>query len=119
MRLLLLPFEIAKRAGVAAVSALYGLVKDDDNRPVAVRVPAEPEYFRSPDSPLNGGAPRERVGPEVHVAAPWAGYGRMTAAAIVGRLRTETPEVAAAVSLYEASGKGRSSVLEAAARSMR
>ena len=55
----------------------------------------------------------------MHVAEPWPGYGRMTAAAIIGRLRAATPEVAAAVSLYEASGKGRSSVLEAAARGMR
>jgi hypothetical protein len=59
------------------------------------------------------------AGPEVHVDAPWPAYDRMTGAAIVARLRAETPEVAAAVSLYEASHKGRRSVLEAAARSMR
>ena len=119
MRLLLLPFEIAKTAVGAAASVVYGLVKDDDDRPAAVRVPEQPEYFRVPDAPPNGGSRREPVGPEVHVAEPWPGYGRMTAAAIIGRLRAATPEVSAAVSLYEASGKGRSSELEAAARGMR
>jgi hypothetical protein len=58
----------------------------------------------------------EGAGAEVRVAEPWPGYSRMTAADIKGRLRSEPAEVAAAVSLYEASGKGRSSVLEAAAR---
>jgi hypothetical protein len=43
----------------------------------------------------------------------------MTAAQIKDRLRTAPPAVAAAVSLYEAGGKGRSSVLEAAARRTR
>ena len=40
----------------------------------------------------------------------------MTAAEIRQRLRAEGPEAAAAVRLYEAANKGRSSVLEAAAR---
>lgn len=159
MRILRLPYalvriptelalEVAKRAGGAAVSVVYGLVRDDDER-VAVRVPDEPDYFRRPEPPAeppasgSGGAPptsaepahvseepelvaevadeaaAEGAGPEVRVQAPWPGYGRMTAAEIIARLRAETPEVAAAVSLYEASRSGRRPVLEAAARGMR
>jgi hypothetical protein len=61
----------------------------------------------------------EGAGAEVHVDEPWTGYRAMTAAEITKRLRTAPPAVAAAVSLYEAGGKGRSSVLEAAARRTR
>jgi hypothetical protein len=61
----------------------------------------------------------EGAGAEVHVDEPWPGYDRMTAADITDRLVAEGSEVAAAVSLYEASRKGRRSVLEAAARGMR
>jgi hypothetical protein len=111
--------------------------------------PPQPTYVRpSPPPPRrrerpagNGGAPpvqpvhvseepelvaesaergaEEGAGAEVHVDEPWAGYTRMTAADIRARLRVEPPAVAAAVSLYEASSKGRSSVLEAAARRVR
>ena len=61
----------------------------------------------------------EGAGAEVHVDAPWPGYDSSKAAEIVARLHTETPAVAAAVSLYEASRKGRRSVLEAASRALR
>jgi hypothetical protein len=61
----------------------------------------------------------EGAGAEVHVDEPWSGYRAMTAAEITKRLRTASPAVAAAVSLYEAGGKGRTSVLEAAARRTR
>jgi hypothetical protein len=58
------------------------------------------------------------AGAEVTVEEPWAGYDRMNAADIEDRLVAEGAETAAAVSLYEASRKGRASVLEAASRSM-
>jgi hypothetical protein len=58
----------------------------------------------------------EGAGAEVHVDPPWAGYDEMSAADIRDRLQAEDASVAAAVTLYEASRKGRSSVLEAAAR---
>jgi hypothetical protein len=161
MRLLRLPFaivripvelglEIARRAGGAAVSAVRGPAGDAGG--TAVRVPAEPRFYRPQPpvrprparrAPANGGVPpappepthvseepvlvaevaeegaEEGAGPETRVLEPWPGYGRMTAAEIVGRLRGETAEVAAAVSLYEASRKGRRSVLEAAAAGLR
>jgi hypothetical protein len=60
----------------------------------------------------------EGAGAEVVVDEPWPGYDQMTAADIEDRLVTESPETAAAVSLYEASRKGRASILEAASRSM-
>jgi hypothetical protein len=129
------------------IARAIGLVKDDaDAQEVAVQVPPQPNVFRPRPQPRrsggNGGAPVERepahvseepelvaasaergaedgAGAEVHVDEPWPGYGEMRAADIARRLRTEPPAVAAAVSLYEAAGKGRSSVLEAAARKVR
>ena len=58
------------------------------------------------------------AGAEVAVDEPWPGYDEMNAPDIEDRLVTEGPEAAAAVSLYEASRKGRASILEAASRSM-
>lgn len=60
----------------------------------------------------------EGAGAEVAVEEPWPGYDQMTAPHIEDRLVTEGPETAAAVSLYEASRKGRASILEAASRTM-
>jgi hypothetical protein len=58
------------------------------------------------------------AGAEVDVDEPWPGYDEMTAADIEERLLAEGPEAAAAVSLYEASRKGRASILETASRTM-
>jgi hypothetical protein len=58
------------------------------------------------------------AGAEVAVDEPWPGYDEMNAPDIEDRLLTEGAETAAAVSLYEASRKGRTSILEAASRSM-
>jgi hypothetical protein len=60
----------------------------------------------------------EGAGAEVAVDEPWPGYDQMNAADIEDRLVTEGAETAAAVSLYEASRKGRASILEAASRTM-
>jgi hypothetical protein len=135
-----LTLEIAGRVASAA-----GLGVGEGDAGTETRVPPRPEPFRAPPprSGYNGGAPpepaepvhvseepelvaevaeqgaEEGAGAEVQVAEPWPGYERMTAADIKDRLRVESTEVVAAVSLYEAMGKGRSSVLEAAARRMR
>jgi hypothetical protein len=58
------------------------------------------------------------AGAEVAVDEPWPGYDQMNAPDIEDRLVSEGRETAAAVSLYEASRKGRASILEAASRSM-
>jgi hypothetical protein len=58
------------------------------------------------------------AGAEVAIEEPWLGYDEMTAPDIEERLLVEGPETAAAVSLYEASRKGRASILEAASRTM-
>ena len=58
------------------------------------------------------------AGAEVEVDEPWPGYDEMTAPDIEERLQVEGPEAAAAVSLYEASHKGRASILEAASRTI-
>jgi hypothetical protein len=59
------------------------------------------------------------AGPELHIDPPWEGYDRMTAADIRDRLGAATPAEAAAVELYEAAGKSRRSVLDAAERALR
>jgi hypothetical protein len=129
MRLLTLPLTLASipfRIAGAALSAAGGLLKDDDEEPAAVAVQPQPRFFRPrPPAPRtratgNGGtSPAAGAGPEVHVDEPWPGYRAMNAADIKARLRSAPPTVAAAVSLYEAEGKGRTSVLEAAARRTR
>jgi hypothetical protein len=62
---------------------------------------------------------QDGAGAELHVAAPWEGYDRMTAADIRDRLAAATAAEAAAVELYESTGKGRRSVLDAAERALR
>jgi hypothetical protein len=79
-----------------------------------VRVAEEPELVaEAAETGAEDGA-----GAEVDVDEPWPGYDEMTAADIEERLLAEGPEAAAAVSLYEASRKGRASILEAASRTM-
>jgi hypothetical protein len=138
-----IPAELALELTKRSISVVYGFVRSDDEQGGTLREPPQPEYFRPPAPPPPPRPPRPRrsnghvseeavlvaevadlgaedgAGAEVRVDEPWPGYDRMTAAAIIARLRGETPEVAAAVSLYETSHKARRSVLEAAARSMR
>jgi hypothetical protein len=89
-----------------------------------IDVPPEPEPEHVSEEPelvaefAEPGA-EDGAGAEVSVEEPWPGYDRMTAAEIRRRLPGEPPEVAAAVTLYEAARKGRSSVLEAGGRRMR
>jgi hypothetical protein len=59
------------------------------------------------------------AGAELRVEAPWNGYDQMTAADIRDRLATATAAEAATAELYEATGKNRRSVLEAAERALR
>ena len=61
----------------------------------------------------------EGVGAELHVDSPWEGYDQMTAADVRDRLALATPAEAAAVELYEASGRNRRSVLDAAEHALR
>jgi hypothetical protein len=59
------------------------------------------------------------AGPELHVDPPWDGYDQMTAADIRDRLSAASSVEAAAVELYEATGKSRRSVLDAAERALK
>jgi hypothetical protein len=59
------------------------------------------------------------AGPELHIAEPWEGYDRMAAVEIYDRLTAATPEVAAAVELYESARRSRRSVLDAAGRAIK
>jgi hypothetical protein len=60
----------------------------------------------------------EGAGAELRVEPPWEGYDEMTAADIRERLVAATVVEAAAVELYESTGKNRRTVIEAAARSL-
>jgi len=59
------------------------------------------------------------AGAELTVEAPWDGYDQMTAADIRDRLSAATAVEAAAVELYETTGKNRRTVIDAAARALR
>jgi hypothetical protein len=149
MRLLTLPLTLARlplKVAGAVMSAAAELVLPTPSGPAPTTEPPAPRFVREepprrrrPDTG-NGGAPpepahvseepvlvaeaaeqgaEEGAGAEVRVDEPWAGYREMTAAQIRQRLRTATPAEAAAVSLYEAGGKGRTSVLEEAGRRTR
>ena len=52
-------------------------------------------------------------GPQFHVDEPWDGYRRMKVAEIVAQLEGQSPEVLAAVELYEATHRKRRGVLQA------
>ena len=58
------------------------------------------------------------AGAELRVEQPWDGYDEMTAADIRDRLSASTPVEAAAVELYESTGKNRRTVIDAAARAL-
>lgn len=101
----------------AAVASADAVVVEPQEPPAAepVHVSEEPELVAEvAEQGAEAGA-----GAEVTLEEPWPGYDTMTAADIVDRLVTEDTAAAAAVSLYEAAGKGRSSVLKATSRSMR
>jgi hypothetical protein len=111
-----IPLQITAELASRAMSVV-GLAGDGGRLSTPVRVPPEPRYVPAPPARrrrrTNGGAP------PVTVEAPWPGYDAMTAADIRARLRSAPKAVAVAVSRYEASRKGRTSVLEAAARGRR
>ncbi len=72
-----------------------------------------------PVAEIGGEDAAEGAGAQVRVDPPWDGYDGMTAAQVKQRLGRADREVAAAVSLYEAAGRGRRSVTEAADRRLR
>jgi hypothetical protein len=140
MRLLTLPLTLPFKILRGALSLLQG---PEEPAPTPTVTPPRPRYRPASRQPAgNGGAPpaagptepvhvseqpdlvaevaevgaEEGAGAEVHVDEPWPGYGRMRAPEIRTRLRAEGVETAAAVRLYEAAHKGRTSVLEAAGR---
>jgi hypothetical protein len=55
----------------------------------------------------------EPPGPQLSVEEPWEGYRRMRVAEIAARLEDQSPEVLAAVELYETTHRNRRGVLAA------
>lgn len=84
-----------------------------------VVVPEPPEPVHVSEAPVlvaesaESGA-EDGAGAELRIEEPWEGYGSMTASEIRTRLRGADAATAAAVKLYEAGHKGRSTVLLAA-----
>jgi hypothetical protein len=81
--------------------------------------PEPPEPLHVSEEPIlvaevaDDGA-EDGAGPELSIDEPWEGYSSMTAAQIRRRLRQADAATIAAVRLYEAANKGRSTVLQAA-----
>ena len=128
--------------GLSATGAALRLVgriagRDDAAPTETVWAPAESEpAVREPEPPLVVPEPPEPVhvseepvlvaevaeagaedgaGAELRIDEPWDGYSTMSASQIRSRLRRADAATVAAVSLYEAAHKGRSTVLRAAA----
>jgi hypothetical protein len=86
--------------------------------PVVVPEPPEPAHVS--EEPVlvaevaEAGA-EDGAGAELRIDEPWEGYSTMSASQIRSRLRRADAATVAAVSLYEAAHKGRSTVLRAAA----
>jgi hypothetical protein len=59
------------------------------------------------------------AGPEIHVAEPWEGYREMKVPEVAARLASASPTELAAVQLYEASHRKRSSVMRDIERRLR
>ncbi len=135
LRLTLQTWELGLSTAAEAARIGIALLGSDEPAPDFARrsPPAPPDYTgngqpaEAPDieaevvlvaEAADEGA-EDGAGPELHVDPPWAGYDQMTAAAIRDRLVAATPTEAAAVELYEATKKSRSSVLEAAERALR
>jgi hypothetical protein len=118
-------------SAAAAAARLAGRVADRRGAPPPERVwpPAETVESKPPEPPApavhvseepvlvaefgEDGA-EDGAGPELRIDEPWEGYGSMTAAEIRRRLREADAATVAAVRLYEAANKGRSTVLQAA-----
>ena len=89
--------EPAEETGVLPDDDLGGHVEPE------VELVAESADPEAPDPP----------GPELHVDEPWEGYRRMKVAEIAARLEGQSPEVLAAVELYETTHRHRPGVLNA------
>lgn len=113
--------------GVAAAGAVVRLVNRQADRETEpgfvvpereVVVPEPPEPVHVSEEPVlvaesaEAGA-QDGAGAELRIEEPWEGYKSMTASEIRTRLRGADAATAAAVKLYEAGHKGRSSVLRA------
>jgi hypothetical protein len=124
-----IPVFVIERGLSAAAAAvrLLGSVADRRAAPPSETVwpPPEPEPRESPEpvhvseepvlvAEVAEGDAEDGAGAELSIDEPWEGYGSMTAAEIRRRLRRADAATAAAVRLYEAANKGRSTVLQAA-----
>lgn len=114
-------------SAAAAAARLAGRVADRRGAPPPERVwpPAETVELKPPEPPapavhvseepvLVAEFAEDGAGPELRIDEPWEGYSSMTAAEIRRRLREADAATVAAVRLYEAANKGRSTVLQAA-----
>ena len=59
------------------------------------------------------------AGAQIRIEEPWAGYGELAANDVIARLEQATAEELAAIQLFEASSKQRTTVLDAAERQLK
>jgi hypothetical protein len=59
------------------------------------------------------------AGAQIRIEEPWEGYGDLNAADVIGRLEQASPAELAAVELFEAATKQRTTVLSAAERQLK
>ena len=97
------PDDAAEPRTSRSTTHMRGSGTFDGEGGVEVELVAESADAEAPDSP----------GPQVHVDEPWEGYRRMKVDEIVGRLEGQSPEVLAAVELYETTHRHRGGILNA------
>src|SRR5439155_482087 len=100
--------RLAEAAGDPATASLARAIRDGEQR-VLARLRKE---RREAERPVESEGPAAPAA-EVHIEAPWDGYGTMKAGEIVERLRDANDTVRAMVRLYEQSTKNRKSILAA------
>lgn len=116
--------RVADRRGAPPPETVWPPPEAQARSPVVVPEPARvqpepPEPVHVSEEPVlvaevaEDGA-EDGAGPELRIDEPWDGYSSMTAAEIRRRLRQADAATVAAVRLYEAANKGRSTVLQAA-----
>ena len=101
--------EALERDREAREEAIF--TPDDDFFDDDEHIDTEVEVVAESADPEATGAP----GPQLHVDEPWDGYRRMKVSEIVAQLEGQSPEVLAAVELYEATHRKRRGVLDAVA----
>lgn len=90
------------------------------SRPTRPATPPDPaaEHVTVEATLVETVGPDREPGADINIAEPWPGYDEMSAREVAQRVRDSGSAVAAAVRMYEAAHKERSTVLDAAERAL-